>query len=92
MGNKEGRKRICVSIDSGIYEFLKLMQEDTYIKDVEGEKKDKPYPLSYLVEDILSWVLTDEDRFDKFLEDNYVIVEDEGDEDDEEDEKENKNS
>ena len=79
---QEGRKRICITIDPELYEVLKKTQNDLELED--GSK----YPFSYLIEDMLWWVVLTE-NYERFLKENYNLIEypeeDTGEVEDEED-------
>ena len=82
--NEENRRKtISVSLSPEIRKALKELQESLTYEN--GSK----YPMSYVVEDIISWVLSDEERYNHFIEDNYIVDElfAEGEEEDEEENK-----
>lgn len=57
------RSRLTLTIADELKDWLK----DTYAK-LNIEK----YSLSYFIEDLIYWVVSDEDRFNRFLKDMYV--------------------
>lgn len=82
--NEENRRKtISVSLSPEIRKALKDLQESLTYEN--GSK----YPMSYVVEDIISWVLSDEERYNHFIEDNYIVDEpfEEGEEENEEENK-----
>ena len=74
MPNEEKRRvNLSLSIGEELKEYLKSLQEDLTFED------GKQYPLSYLIEDMIIWIITDDKRLDQFIEDNYIVEEDEED-------------
>lgn len=67
------RKRINITLAEPVHELLKYIASG--IVDSEG----KPYPVSYLMEDMVIWVMKDLDRFNDFLKDTYTEEEEEED-------------
>lgn len=59
------RKRISVTLASPTIEALKWFAE--HIKDEEGN----PYPVSYIIEDMITWILRDPIVFATFVGDMY---------------------
>nr|ADF80204.1 tn2-9p [Thermococcus nautili] len=59
------RKRVNITLAVPVYEVLKHIASK--IVDADG----RPYPVSYLIEDIIVWVLKDPDRFVQFVEETY---------------------
>jgi len=62
---KERRKPINISLPESLVEYLDNFRESFILVDEKG--KESPYPRSYLIEDILVYVLADGERFEKFL-------------------------
>ena len=65
---KYKRKRVNITMAEPLYDLLKYLSAG--ILDADG----RPYPTSYLIEDILAWVLKDPSRFDEFLKETYEEV------------------
>ena len=59
------RQVLTVTVSKPLYEFLKKFTWN--IRTPEGKR----YPLSYLVEDLIGWVLDDPERFIQFIADMY---------------------
>lgn len=73
---KARRKKILLSLSS---ELVKALRE--IIKKEGLELEDgKPYPLSYLVEDMILWILSDPQRYQQFIDDNFEEVEEDAEE------------
>lgn len=79
---KYKRKRINITIAEPLHNILKFWADRIVGSD------GKPYPISYLIEDVLVWVLKDPDRFDEFMKETYE--EEDEDEDADEESKEQK--
>ena len=62
---KYKRKRVNMTLAEPVHALLKHIASG--IVDAEG----KPYPVSYLMEDMIIWVLKDLDRFNEFLSETY---------------------
>lgn len=65
--DKYKRERVIITMAKPLRDLLKLISRD--ISDPNGRE----YPFSYLVEDILIWVLSSPDRFTSFLLDTYDV-------------------
>jgi len=77
---KERRKPINISLPESLVEYIDDFRKSFILVDENG--KESPYPRSYLIEDILVYVLADGERFERFLEwfERDVIGDDEGEE------------
>lgn len=64
---KYKRKRVVFTLAEPLHDLLKHLAED--IRDPDG----RSYPLSYFVEDMLIWVLSNYDRFIEFFSETYDI-------------------
>lgn len=63
------RRTITISLSAEVREALNGVLESLRFED------GKSYPRSYLIEDMIWWILEDEDRFTQFIEDNYIVEE-----------------
>ena len=79
MEDEAKRKSISISLSPEVRDFLNELKDNLVLED------GRPYPMSYIVEDMIIWIISDEDRYEQFLNDNYA-------EEDEEDEKEENKS
>ena len=79
LGNfdKYRRRRISLTLASPIYDLVKYIAKD--LTDAEGN----PYPLSYLIEDMLVWLLRHPEHFQEFLEETYTEEDEDGSEEEE---------
>jgi len=80
--NNYKRERTALTFASPVLEYLRRI--NTLIKTEDGRQ----YPLAYLVEDLVSWVLSDMKRFEEFVDDTYFR--EEGEEENEEESEEEK--
>lgn len=74
---KYKRKRINMTLAEPVHALLKHVASG--IVDAEGKK----YPVSYLIEDMVIWVMKDLDRFDEFLKETYTEEDENGSEEEE---------
>jgi len=59
------RVRISISLNRIIYDYLKKLKEEIV------DDKGNPYRISWLIEDVLVWVFSNEKRLEQFLDENY---------------------
>ena len=67
------RKIVNITLSEPVFNMLESFRQDLFLVDENGEKKE--YPRSYLIEDLIFFVIGDEDRFNQFVEETYNIVE-----------------
>ena len=61
------RVKFSISLNRIIYDYLKkLIKEEGIIDD-----KGNPYRISWLIEDVLVWVFSNEKRLEQFLDETY---------------------
>ena len=63
------RKRINIALSVPVVEKIEELKKGLVL-ELEGGK-EKPYPRSYMIEDLLLYVLTDEKRLNQFLRIEY---------------------
>ena len=63
----ENRSATLVRLGVGVLKLLKKLIEEEEIVTETGKK----YPIAWLIEDIILWVLSDEERLEQFLNDIY---------------------
>ena len=76
--NKYKRVRTAVTFASPILKYIK--RTNSLVRTENGDV----YPFAYFVEDLISWVLMDPDRFKQFLDETYFELEEEEDEEEKE--------
>jgi len=64
------RVRISISLNRIIYDYLKKLIKEEEIVDDKGN----PYRISWLIEDVLVWVFSNEKRLEQFLDETYEEV------------------
>ena len=76
------RLPLSITLSKEAREVLKNLQD---ILVLEGEDVLKKYPISYIIEDLILWVASDDDLFNRFLDDTYYDIpeEDEGEDENE---------
>ena len=65
------RKRREIYLHKDLWKVLEMIIEKEGLVTQRGGR----YPISWLVEDIILWVLSDEKRFQQFLDDTYEVIE-----------------
>lgn len=66
----ENSRRRVVSLrlaECVIAAVKRIIREEKIVTD-----NNKPYPFSWFIEDMIVWILSDEERLQEFLNDNYV--------------------
>ena len=67
----EDRRKTLIYIAKEVWKLLKLLiEEEGLITETGGR-----YPISWLIEDMILWIMSDEKRLEQFLNDNYEEVE-----------------
>ena len=74
------RKRIGITMSEPLFKLLKDIPIIFELIDDNGN----PYPMSYLIEDMILWLLRNPDKFVEFLNDNFEEVEESAEEETEE--------
>ncbi|HDJ89607.1 MAG TPA: hypothetical protein ENG40_02820 [Thermoprotei archaeon] len=67
----EKRKLYLISMAIDLRKILERIIDEENIVTEKGAR----YPVSYLIEDMLLWVIRDPKRFKKFLEETYELTE-----------------
>jgi len=63
----ERRKKILVSLAPTVLNLLDKIIEEHGLVDED----DKPYPRSWLIEDMILWIISDKERLEQFIKDNF---------------------
>lgn len=69
------RKVISIALSEPVLEIIEGLREDLVLVGEDG--KERPYPRSYLIEDVLVFVFSNDDLFERFLDYLYEDEEDE---------------
>jgi len=85
----EKRLPLSITLSKEARSFLKSLQDMLIL---EGEDELKKYPISYIIEDMILWIASDDELFNRFLDDTYYTLPDEEDIEDTEEDEENEES
>ena len=67
----EERKSYHIRLAAKVGKLLEeLIEEERLITETGGQ-----YPIAWLIEDMVLWILIDEKRLEQFLNDTYEVVE-----------------
>ena len=67
----EERRKTLIYIAKEVWKLLKLLiEEEGLITETGGR-----YPISWLIEDMILWIMSDEKRLQQFLDDTYEVIE-----------------
>ena len=66
---EERRKAVNISLSESIFNYIENLRKDLVIVYENG--KEGPYPRSYLIEDVLTFVFSNEDLLNRFIDYEY---------------------
>jgi len=67
----EKRKRVLITLAPTVLNLLDKIIKVYELVDQDG----KPYPRSWLIEDMILWIISDKNRLEQFINDNFEEVE-----------------
>ena len=67
----ENRRKTLIYLAEEVWKLLKLLIEKEGIITETGKR----YPISWLIEDMILWIMRDEKRLEQFLDETYEEVE-----------------